>query len=650
MRVSGRRLRQRAVGRGLRAAATRAVVRPDLLAGAVVAAALLSPGAAWAATLTVSTTSDTSGAVCTLRDAITAANNNAAAGACAAGDPSPAVDTIAFSAAFSQPPLHSINLGSALPTISSDLQVQGPGASLLDVHRSSGTPFRIFTISSGTVTISGLKASGGLADGTTVVDGGGIATGSGTNLTLTGVTVSGNTTNESAGGLADGGGIENDGTLHLDQSTVSGNTAAASATGSGTMVATGGGIYTTGAGTLTLDRSTINGNAANGTVGAADPFAAGRGAGIENDGATVTVDRSTVSGNTATATGGSTAARANGGGIFSQFNGSTLTVRRSTISANTVSASGDATENSAFGGGIDASSGGTNRLDRVTVSGNSVSASGAGAEPGAGGLGASGSSVTSSTVTANSAPASATSNVGGGTFEDTIISNPQGGGASCAGTTSAGYNIDDGTSCGFTQATDHQSTDPMIGPALADNGGPTETYALLPGSQAIDQGLSSAGETTDQRELPRPFDFAAIPNAAGGDGSDIGAFELQGTCAEAVGGCPSATPSNAFSFAVKGRKLIVSVQASGEVSVSDAKAPLSATIAKNKKRRLLLKPSSASGGPPTIVVSLLLSKLGKRMLRQKDKVTVKARISFTPQGGLANVQTAKLKIKGKKKN
>ena len=31
----------------------------------------------------------------------------------------------------------------------------------------------------------------------------------------------------------------------------------------------------------------------------------------------------------------------------------------------------------------------------------------------------------------------------------------------------------------------------------------------------------------DQRGLPRPFDFPSIPNAVGGDGSDIGAFERQ---------------------------------------------------------------------------------------------------------------------------
>lgn len=44
----------------------------------------------------------------------------------------------------------------------------------------------------------------------------------------------------------------------------------------------------------------------------------------------------------------------------------------------------------------------------------------------------------------------------------------------------------------------------------------------------------------------------------------------------------------------------------------------------------------------------MLSKLAKQRLRQKGKVTVGARITFTPQGGLANTQKAKLKIKGKK--
>jgi hypothetical protein len=107
--------------------------------------------------------------------------------------------------------------------------------------------------------------------------------------------------------------------------------------------------------------------------------------------------------------------------------------------------------------------------------------------------------------------------------------------------------------------------------------------------------------------------------------------------------------SNAFGFAVKGRKLLVSVQASGKVSVSDAGARLSASAAKKRKRRLLLRSSETSGDPPTITVALHLSKLAKQRLRRTGRVAVRARITFAPQGGLAKTQTAKLKIKGRKK-
>ena len=56
--------------------------------------------------------------------------------------------------------------------------------------------------------------------------------------------------------------------------------------------------------------------------------------------------------------------------------------------------------------------------------------------------------------------------------------------------------------------------DPKLGP-LADNGGPTLTMALLPGSPAIDAGNTSLAPATDQRGFPRPAGLAA----------DIGAFE-----------------------------------------------------------------------------------------------------------------------------
>ena len=65
---------------------------------------------------------------------------------------------------------------------------------------------------------------------------------------------------------------------------------------------------------------------------------------------------------------------------------------------------------------------------------------------------------------------------------------------------------------------------PRLG-SLQSNGGATPTMALLSGSPAIDQG-NSFGLTTDQRGFVRPFDNSLIVNASGGDGSDIGAYEV----------------------------------------------------------------------------------------------------------------------------
>ena len=93
---------------------------------------------------------------------------------------------------------------------------------------------------------------------------------------------------------------------------------------------------------------------------------------------------------------------------------------------------------------------------------------------------------------------------------------------------SKGYNlIGDGNATAAFNKTGDQiiaNNSPGLG-HLADNGGPTETHALLAGSPAIDQG-KAFGTTTDQRGKPRPFDLANVDNAPGGDGSDIGAFEL----------------------------------------------------------------------------------------------------------------------------
>ena len=63
-----------------------------------------------------------------------------------------------------------------------------------------------------------------------------------------------------------------------------------------------------------------------------------------------------------------------------------------------------------------------------------------------------------------------------------------------------------------------------LGP-LQDNGGPTLTHALLAGSPAIDAG-TSGGLVTDARGQPRTIDHPDIPDSPGGDGTDIGALEV----------------------------------------------------------------------------------------------------------------------------
>ena len=81
----------------------------------------------------------------------------------------------------------------------------------------------------------------------------------------------------------------------------------------------------------------------------------------------------------------------------------------------------------------------------------------------------------------------------------------------------------------ITGTTTHNiyNQDPKLGP-LADLGGPTPTHALRFDSPALDAG-HSGGLTTDQRGLPRPIDDPNTPNAEGGDGSDIGAYEADPT-------------------------------------------------------------------------------------------------------------------------
>lgn len=100
--------------------------------------------------------------------------------------------------------------------------------------------------------------------------------------------------------------------------------------------------------------------------------------------------------------------------------------------------------------------------------------------------------------------------------------------------TSLGYNLigaaPDMTLTGTTTGNQLNLANPLLDPdGLSSNGGPTRTIALLTGSPAIDKGKLLGGVTTDQRGRARPFDNTTVANATGGDGSDIGAFEVINT-------------------------------------------------------------------------------------------------------------------------
>ena len=220
-----------------------------------------------------------------------------------------------------------------------------------------------------------------------------------------------------------------------------------------------------------------------------------------------------------------------GGGIL--VDGATVNLENVTISGCLASAED--------GGGIKVLNAGELHLTNCTIDGNSTVVHG-------GGIAIDDSqavvTITNSTITSNHGGFSNTNggvhNLGTCSLRNTIV-------AGNSGTdipnlngifTSNGYNIigDLGTlwpaDPQITATTGDQFgvnfADLHLGP-LQNNGGPVPTRELQSGSIAIDQGHSS-GSTADARGLTRPCDQASITNATGGDGADVGAFEVQGTC------------------------------------------------------------------------------------------------------------------------
>jgi CSLREA domain-containing protein len=378
-------------------------------ASAVAATAAASPTPS-TAFISVNSLSDVAAddGLCTLREALTSANTQAASGAasgeCVAG------------AAFNSVSLTvtgTITLTSALPAVNSDVNISGPGPRFLTV--SGNNAYRVFDIAAGaTLAISGLTVSEGRADS--------------------------------------GAGFHNSGKLTVFACVISHNNAVSNASPLPGGTNFGGGVYNDSNATLDISNSTLSYNSTGAHFGDG-------GGGLFNRG-TATLTNTTVSSNAADT----------GGGIGNS--GPLLMLRSVTVANNTASY---------VAGGIQNLSNVSVSLDNTLLAGNTAGSSG----------------------------------------------------PDCGGPyTSQDYNLIGNTGgCSFNGGTTHNivNVDAGIGP-LQDNGGLTPTHALLPGSPAIDKGnTTNTGLSGDQRSAPRPVNFVTVTDAAGGDGSDIGAFETGAT-------------------------------------------------------------------------------------------------------------------------
>lgn len=229
---------------------------------------------------------------------------------------------------------------------------------------------------------------------------------------------------------------------------------------------------------LTIDESTFAGNTA----------ARGGGIGLENGG--VTIQRSTIANNVATGDAAHLLAvgpQIGGGGISadqSNSNVTNLTLSNTTVWGNKAGSLG--------GGGI-AGAALQLTIANSTIAGNRAPASGGIALYRAGDLQAAAGQVTArgSIVAGNDASTPATANCS--LNPSTIVAHLM--------------NLEQATDCRFTHPGSLQNTDPLLDPAgLQNNGGPTQTVMLQPGSPAIDMLTHNTllCPPADQRGQPRP--------------------------------------------------------------------------------------------------------------------------------------------------
>jgi hypothetical protein len=404
-------------------------------------------------------------------------------------------------------PANTYTLTSAELAIAKSLRIAGHGAG--DTILRAGGAFRVVNVSGAgnEVTISGVTIRDGAVESP-----GGVAKGGGVlvkeaSVTLEHVVVTNNHVDVDGaagkpGGIAGGGGIYSEGTLELVDSAVTANTASAvGGSGSSGGIAEGGGLDGSGPSSrLEGDTFAENNVDARGGQG---PANAGQGGGIAEGGGAivfavgpVSASASTFFNNVVDASAGLGASGGigEGGGLWMLSNEPPISLSNLTATANVVHALPNGI---ASGGGVEvgANKPGTVALTNATLSANTAEGGAGLSDGGDGDLGGSTTTVRNTLVSAG-------------------VASP--GHENCSGTpTSLGHNLDSLDQCNFHAPGDLVGVDPLLGP-FQDNGGPTQTFALLAGSPAIDAGDNTGCPSTDARGVKRPQ----------GSACDIGAFEL----------------------------------------------------------------------------------------------------------------------------
>ena len=475
-------------------------------------------------------------------DAVTSAGDVSLREAIGLVQANPTLDTITFDGDAFSSPNSVIRLTLGELEITNSLSIDGTSVGGVVITGDANGDDE--TVGSSNITDVSASSTMQLMDNSRVVN----FTGSSGNLTLTDSIITGGRT---TGRYEEGGGIRFDSndTLTLNNSTVSGNSTSGYRSG-------GGGIYTA-SGDVSIVSSTLSGNSTSGEYG--------YGGGIRTRGGDVSLVSSTLSGNS------TSGYISDGGGIRTRSGDVSLV--SSTLSGNSTSGeygfgggirttsgdvslvsstlSGNSTAGySAEGGGIFTVTGDVS-LVSSTVSGNSTS----GENSDGGGISTRTGSVSlvSSTVTGNSA-----SRAGGGVFGADSFSNAS---LTISNSIVAG-NFQNRTSGNPGSANDlvpdpdsvltinhsligvadglaitggnnftgtaASPLDPLLGP-LADNGGPTQTHALLSGSPAIDAGNNDLAVDADGSPLltdQRGVGFERIQDGGSGTATvDIGAVE-----------------------------------------------------------------------------------------------------------------------------